>query len=225
MSVATENFLKTIYRLSQTPGADTRPGRLAGELNISNAAATDMARNLARRGLIHYEKYQELKLTEKGRTKALVLIRKHRLWEALLFKLFDINLGEIHREAELLEHQTSDFLAGRISDYLGNPTSDPHGDPIPDQEGIIPSQLSYIPVLKTQEGNRYIVKRLFSSEDDFFDFCETNGLRIDAEILVEKQYPSQGMTTLRIGDSKILVNREFASKIFVSELESNDVEP
>src|SRR5690606_33049030 len=119
---------------------DTKPGNIAKKLGISNAAATDMAKKLAARELLHYEKYQALQLTDKGAKMAINVVRKHRLWEALLFKMFDMSLHEIHREAELLEHQTSDFLAEKISAYLGNPKFDPHGDPIPNADGEITTE-------------------------------------------------------------------------------------
>ena len=89
---------------------------------------------------MEYKKYKELQLTEKGTKKALLVIRKHRLWEAFLHKTFDMSLHDIHREAELLEHETSDFLANKISEYLGNPKFDPHGDPIPNASGEIVSK-------------------------------------------------------------------------------------
>ena len=79
MSVSKENFIKTIYKLQQGVGQNTRPGTIAAALGISNAAATDMARKLAARGLINYIKYQPVTLTESGRLMALEVLRKHRL--------------------------------------------------------------------------------------------------------------------------------------------------
>ena len=137
MSVAIENFVKAIYKNDKHDSNDTKPGNIAKKLGISNAAATDMAKKLAEKDLLNYEKYQALQLTDKGEKMALNVVRKHRLWEALLFKMFDMSLHDIHREAELLEHQTSDLLANKISEYLGNPKFDPHGDPIPNELGEI----------------------------------------------------------------------------------------
>ena len=131
MSVAIENFVKAIYNNDIQDHHNTKPGNIAKKLGISNAAATDMAKKLASKNLLQYEKYQALQLTEEGTKMALNVVRKHRLWESLLFKMFDMSLHEIHREAEFLEHETSDFLANKISEYLGNPKFDPHGDPIP----------------------------------------------------------------------------------------------
>jgi DtxR family Mn-dependent transcriptional regulator len=39
--------------------------------------------------------------------------------------------GQVHAEAERLEHVLSDELEERIAAKLGQRTRDPHGDPIP----------------------------------------------------------------------------------------------
>ncbi len=136
MSVSVENFIKTVYHLNENGEKDTKPGSIASELNISNAATTDMSRKLARKNLIYYQKYKPILLTAKGQKMALSVIRKHRLWETFLFENFNLSLDEIHREAELLEHQTSDFLADKIEELLGMPKVDPHGTPIPNLDKI-----------------------------------------------------------------------------------------
>ena len=57
MSIAVENFVKAIYKNGKRDNNDTKPGNIAKELGISNAAATDMAKKLAVKDLLHYEKY------------------------------------------------------------------------------------------------------------------------------------------------------------------------
>ena len=84
MTISVENFVKVIYKQSLLSEADTRLSTIAGILNISNAAATDMARKLAARELVNYTKYKPLTLAEKGMELALNVLRKHRLWESFL---------------------------------------------------------------------------------------------------------------------------------------------
>ena len=69
-------------------------------------------KKLSEKGLVHYKRYKGSELTEKGKLVAANVIRKHRLWEALLYQLFDMSLHEIHREAELLAP-----LEPLVSDY------------------------------------------------------------------------------------------------------------
>ncbi|MTE26135.1 metal-dependent transcriptional regulator [Winogradskyella ouciana] len=217
MSVATENFIKAIYNNNSHDARNTKPGNIAKKLGISNAAATDMAKKLAIKDLLHYEKYQELQLTDKGKKMALNVIRKHRLWEAFLFKMFDMSLHDIHREAELLEHQTSDLLANKISEYLGNPKFDPHGDPIPNSEGEITTTDTSIPLSNAVEGKKYVISRLTSDDKEFFEFCAHHKLKYGNEIKVSKQFKNNKMTELSVENNTILLNEDFTTLIYVNE--------
>lgn len=215
VSIATENFVKTVYQFDQKKGYDTRPGTIARELGISNAAATDMARKLARKELIEYEKYKELRLTPAGRSMALGIIRKHRLWETFLHQVFGLGMHEIHREAELLEHLTSDFLADRISHFLGHPTTDPHGDPIPDPAGELPDDPGAVLLSQAPAGSVYEVSRLSGSEKEFFDFCQARGLTVGTMLRVKNQIPNPRMTEIEMGGSILLLHAGLAQILHV----------
>ena len=139
---------------------------------------------------------------------ALNVVRKHRLWEAFLFKTFDMSLHDIHREAELLEHQTSDFLAEQINSYLGHPKFDPHGDPIPNSDGEITTKNTSVSLSKTEEGKSYVISRLMSDDKEFFEFCALNGLKNGNTVLVSKQFSKNKMTQITINNSTILLNED-----------------
>ncbi|MFD2822415.1 iron dependent repressor, metal binding and dimerization domain protein [Lacinutrix iliipiscaria] len=218
MSVSIDNFIKAIYKNGVDEKNDTKPGSIAKKLNISNAAATDMAKKLATRDVLHYEKYQPLQLTEKGTKLALNIIRKHRLWETLLYKLFDMSLFEIHQEAEVLEHQTSDDLAKRINAYLGNPKFDPHGDPIPDEKGEIHTSNHALTLSDSIEGKTYTIARLMSDDKEFFDFCALYGLKLGSKIMVTNQFQFNKMTQVSINNNTLLLNESFTNIIYVNEI-------
>lgn len=218
MTISIENFVKTVYKQSMLFNADTKLSTIAGLLNITNAAATDMARKLAIKKLANYTKYKPLTLTPLGNKLALSVIRKHRLWESYLHRTLNLSLHEIHREAEQLEHLTSDFLADKIEQYLGCPKVDPHGDPIPANNGIIVTDDSQLLLSEAKAGNKYKISRLFSSEKDFFDFCIANHITIGSNIWVEKQYDSNKMTEIKINQNKILLNNLFTNVIFVKQI-------
>jgi len=217
MSDSTENFIKVIYQFEQNQSLDTKPGTIAKALGISNAAATDMARKLALKELVNFQKYRPLHLTEEGKTMALKVIRKHRLWETFLYRTFNLSLHEIHREAELLEHLTSDFLTERISAFLGSPDTDPHGDPIPDVHGQITSGEGQVTLMTSEPGFQYRVIRLAGSGNEFFTFCDENGIVIGASLWVEKQYPKNKMTRVDINNTKLLLHSEMSNIIFVEQ--------
>jgi DtxR family Mn-dependent transcriptional regulator len=217
MSIAIENFVKAIYNNDKHDIKDTKPGNIAKKLGISNAAATDMAKKLATKDLLNYEKYQKLQLTEKGTKMALNVVRKHRLWEAFLYKMFDMSLHDIHREAELLEHQTSNLLADKISAYLGHPKFDPHGDPIPNADGEITTEDTSISLSEATEGKTYMISRLMSDDKEFFDFCAQNEIKYRNTLTVSKQFISNKMTQISIGSNTIVLNEDFTKIIYVDE--------
>ena len=218
MSVATENFVKAIYQFSKHSEYDTKPSSVAKKLGITSAAATDMSKKLALKGLLDYKKYQELKLTAEGELMALRIVRKHRIWESLLFKILDLSLHEIHQEAELLEHETSDFLAEKIHEYLGFPDFDPHGDPIPDINGKFPDLKDSVALSKAVVNKNYRISRLQSDDKEFFDFCAEHKLTNGELITVEKQFEKTQMTQVKVNGVTLLLNYNFTSLIQISNV-------
>lgn len=217
MSISIENFVKTIYLQEQHIKGDTRPSNLSKLLNISNAATTDMARSLSQKKLVNYEKYQKLSLTPEGEALALMVIRKHRLWETFLHETLKLSLLEIHEEAEKLEHSTSDFLIDKIDEFLQYPTSDPHGDPIPCSRGSITFIEDSIILSEAEIDKDYVIVRLFSSDPVFFDFCASNDIVLGASIRMEKDFEKMKMKEYKINEKTILLNKEITNIIYVKQ--------
>lgn len=218
ISISTENFIKAIYNSEHREGGGSKTGSIARELGITSAAATDMAQKLAMKKLIDYKKYKELKLTPAGRKMALGIIRKHRLWETFLHEVFGLTMYEVHREAEMLEHLTSDFLAEKMSLYLGNPSTDPHGDPIPSEQGEVLSDDYCLRLSSAESGKEYKISRLSGTDREFFEFCHSNQLIVGSTLAVKKQYDKSSMTEIEISSAKLLLNAELANSIYVSKI-------
>src|SRR5919106_1169984 len=130
-----ENYLKAIF---QAQTALTRAdalvpmGQLASALGVVRGTATTMVKALAESGLVRYEPYAGVRLTQAGEKLASLVLRRHRLIELFLVKILGMSWTEVHDEAENLEHAVSDRLIDSIDEMLGRPAVDPHGDPIPD---------------------------------------------------------------------------------------------
>lgn len=134
-STSEENYIKAIFHL-QTDGSVTT-NELAGELKTRPASVTDMMKKLRAKKLVHYEAYRGFRLTNEGRKLALLIIRRHRLWEYFLAEKLKFSWDEVHAVAEDLEHVSSKKLVDKLDEFLGFPRFDPHGDPIPDANGRI----------------------------------------------------------------------------------------
>jgi DtxR family Mn-dependent transcriptional regulator len=131
-----ENYIKAIYHLQHADGTVTT-NELAAELKTKPASVTDMMKKLKTKKLVHYQAYHGFRLSTQGEKLALIIIRRHRLWEFFLAEKLKFRWEEVHVVAEDLEHVSSKKLIDKLDEYLGFPRFDPHGDPIPDRNGKI----------------------------------------------------------------------------------------
>jgi len=76
----------------------------------------------------------DIQLSLKGFEKAEELVRAHRLWESYQVNTMGLQEGQIHDEADRLEHLLTDEMIDEVDKKLGYPTSDPHGSPIPQKK-------------------------------------------------------------------------------------------
>ncbi len=217
-SVSIENFIKSIYKLSKRGTRRVKTNQLAEELQISNPAITDMIKKLSEKNWVNYQKYKGFVLTVEGEKIALNVLRKHRLWETFLHNVLQLSKHEIHREAEMLEHGTTDFLADKLDEFLGRPEKDPHGTPIPDNQGNIFYDENSIVLNQGLIGDEYKIVRLSSTGREFYDFCQDNGLQIGTKLRIKKQYPNSKMTTVLVENTKISVHYDIAKKIFIKNV-------
>lgn len=125
-----EDYLKALLSLANGGGA-ARTVALAEWLGVSAAAATIMLQRLAAAGMVEYVPYRGARLTRRGRTEAVRVVRRHRILETFLVSQLGFSPDAVHPEAERLEHAASDALIEAMARVLGEPETDPHGSPIP----------------------------------------------------------------------------------------------
>ena len=142
-----EDYLKCILLEEQRePGTLVTMGQVAAALRVAPGTVTAMVKALADGGLLAYEPYSGVRLTDYGRQLAGHVLRRHRLVEQFLVKVMGMDWTEVHSEAELLEHAVSERLIARMDEMLGFPSVDPHGDTIPDARGVVAApQLPTLP--------------------------------------------------------------------------------
>ena len=139
LTLAEENYLKAILSISLNGDGKASTNAIAKEINTSAASVSDMLKKLQDKRMINYKKYKGVELSKKGRSKAINILRKHRLWETFLVNKLGFNWGEVHDMAEQLEHIKSEELVNRLDAFLEHPKFDPHGEPIPTKEGKLPT--------------------------------------------------------------------------------------
>ena len=210
-----EDYLKIILEL----GGDTTKvnnKQIVSSLAVSPASVSEMISKLVKEQLVEHSPYQGVQLTETGLQKASSLIRKHRLWEVFLVEHLDYSWNEVHDDAEVLEHVTSEQLADHLEDYLNHPMHCPHGGIIPKKEQVGHEErrqtLESYPV-----GSKVRIARVLD-EKELLDYLVTIDLNIDEEYEIVDVAAYEGPITIQNQQKKIPVSFKAASTIFVDKL-------
>ncbi len=137
VSPSKEDYLKAIWTLSErdTERQEVGTNNLAEQLQVSPPAVSKMLKQMEQQSLVAHLPYYGVSLTEKGRTLAIRIVRRHRLLELFLSEILNYPSDTVHDEAEHLEHHISDEFERRMDALLGFPKSCPHGSPIPNVDG------------------------------------------------------------------------------------------
>src|SRR6201995_5111639 len=136
----TEMYLRTIYDLEEE-GVIPLRARIAERLEQSGPTVSQTVARMERDGLLQIAGDRHLELTDKGRTRAVAVMRKHRLAERLLVDVIGLAWENVHAEACRWEHVMSEEVERRLVEVLNHPTTSPYGNPIPrlDELGIAPN--------------------------------------------------------------------------------------
>lgn len=213
LSVSIEDYIKTIHYLeAEHQRATTR--RIAQALNVRMASVTGMIKHLAAEGYVRHKPYQGARLTEKGRTVAINLIRRHRLIELFLSQTLGLSWDELHDDAEALEHHVSDRLIERIDEYLGGPEFDPHGSPIPDKKGRLPAHEG-VAIADLTPGQSGRVVEVADSDPEFLRYLTGLKIEIGSTLNLVDIAPFDGPITLVLGKSRIAIGPEAARRVYV----------
>lgn len=179
-----ENYIKSIFKISENEKSSVSTNALAEMLGTSAASVTDMLKKLADKSLVNYKKYRGVSLTAQGKIIATKLVRKHRLWEVFLVEKLRFSWEQVHDIAEELEHIKSDELVSRLDAYLDYPKFDPHGDPIPNADGkfTIRNQFQLSELIPGHEAMLVGVRK---HETSFLEYLNNLKIKIGSNILVK----------------------------------------
>ena len=216
-TISVENYLKAIFSHQTGEEGLVKTKEIAAALEVSLPSVSGMIKNLADEGMVDYEPYRGVRLTEKGRRAALRVIRNHRLIEVFLVQTLGYTWDEVHNEAERLEHAVSDTLVERIDAFLNYPRFDPHGDPIPTAEGEIHRR--QLPTLaETEAGREVKVERVLDQAPEVLKYLDRVGLRPGAILEVREILPFDGQMFLFVRGDEVVISRTLASKLLVTTL-------
>jgi len=124
-----EEYLEAIHELEEE-GSQVIQARLVERLGHSAPTVSEMVRRLRQDGYLEVEN-RVITFTDRGRSRAESVVRKHRLAERLLTDVIGLEWHKAHGEAGRWEHVMSDEVEALLVKLLHNPTTCPHGNPIP----------------------------------------------------------------------------------------------
>lgn len=212
-STSEENYIKAIYHLQKDGTVTTN--ELAAELQTRAASVTDMMKKLRTKKMVNYQAYKGFTLTAEGKKLALLIIRRHRLWEFFLAEKLKFSWEEVHAVAEDLEHVSSKKLIDKLDEFLGFPRFDPHGDPIPDANGKIETSkqvcLSDLPLHTTG-----VVCYVSDQSSGMLELLGHKKIGIGTKLEVKKKFEYDQSLEIKIRQMTATnISGELAKNIFV----------
>jgi len=217
ISLVEENYLKALLSLTNQQGV-VNVNELSKRLEIKMPTVTSMMKKLAEKKLVKYESYKPLKLTEKGKKAAALIIRKHRLAEMFLVEKMGLGWEEVHDIAEQMEHIQSPVLFAKMDELLGFPKLDPHGSPIPDKSGKMKWK-AYNKLSDCKKGDLVKVVAVINTSEEFLKFLTSRNISLGLEMKVKtvEAFDKSMVITWRNSIPEILSNT-VCERILVEQL-------
>lgn len=213
-STSEENYIKAIFHLEK--GGTVTTNELSAELKTKPASVTDMMKKLRDKKLVHYKAYHGFRLTNDGRKVALLIIRRHRLWELFLAEKLKFTWDEVHEVAEDLEHVNNKKLIDKLDEFLGFPRFDPHGDPIPDKDGNIETSkqvcLADLPL-----NHPATVSYVSDQSTEMLELMNHKKIAIGTKLEIKKKFNFDNSLEIKIRQQAAITNisGELAKNIYV----------
>ena len=111
-----EEYLKVIYILKNTK-KDIRVTDIAKKIDKSKASVNNAINLLKNDGLIEYEPYGQIKLTEKGETEAIKIIEAYDIVKLFLTDILNANKENVDEEAKKIKTILSDDTLNKLAKY------------------------------------------------------------------------------------------------------------
>jgi len=216
LTAPVEDYLKAIYAIGRGTGA-AATNEIAQRLAIAPASVSGMVRRLADQGLLAYERYRGVRLTDAGKRAALRTLRRHRVIEAYLAEALNYPWDRVHVEAERLEHAASDELIDRMAATIGEPEFDPHGAPIPTREGAV-DETVYKSLGDLEIGASGSVVRVADEDPEMLRYLAELSIVPGKRVTVKARAPYDGPITLLVGRHELSIGPALAAQVLVSPM-------
>lgn len=117
LSSSLEDYLEAIFHIVREKQA-ARAKDIADRLSVGRSSVTGALKALSERDLVNYAPYDIITLTDKGRTVAEEIVRKHEVLREFFVKVLSIEEGEADAAACKLEHTISETVFERFIEFI-----------------------------------------------------------------------------------------------------------
>lgn len=200
-SLTEENYLKALFNIANESG-EVNVAELSKSLEIKMPTVTSMMKKLGEKKLVHYESYKPLRLTEKGKKEAGLIIRKHRLTEMFLVDKMKMGWEDVHDIAEQIEHIQSVAFFEKMDEMLGYPKIDPHGSPIPDKNGKVVWK-DYNKLSDCEVGEMVKLAAVINTSSEFLKFLNAREMRLGLKIKIKAIEPFDKSIIISYGKRQV----------------------
>jgi len=217
MTYSEENYIKAIYHLSLFQKKGVNTNAIAKMIETKASSVTDMIKKLAEKGLVEYQKYQGVTLTDSGLYAAKMIVRKHRLWEVFLVEKLDFTWDEVHDVAEELEHIQSEKLINKLDAFLGFPTEDPHGDPIPNARGEI-KKVDKKLLSDLKIGQKSICVGVKDTSSEFLKYLDKQQIALGSNFEIKEKESFDASLIVLVNGNEMNISNKIASNLYVKTI-------
>ncbi len=119
MTDSLEEYLYTIYYLIKMNGI-ARVTDIANSMEVTKASTNKALNLLKDQGLINYEKYRNITITNNGIVRAKYIERRHELFRKFLKDIIKTDEKLVESETEKLAHCISCHTAAKLEKFIEN---------------------------------------------------------------------------------------------------------
>ncbi len=115
MTPGLEDYLKAIYVVKRRKNCEkVRPKEISEVMGVKMSSVNSAIKKLADMGLVSYEKYGDIELTDEGRRLAELVYKKGEIIAEFLTNFLGIDVNEAYNYAHKLEHILDDDVIDRM---------------------------------------------------------------------------------------------------------------
>ena len=206
-----EDYLEVISALSAENGF-ARLTDIANAMSVKKPSATAALNTLSDKGLVEYEKYKPVVLTEEGRQRAQNVCKKHKLLRGFFTGVLGVDEVSANIAACRMEHALDDSIMEKLVDFLKGSGSNSCSKCARKKEALCADCPHAVPLSELGVGERAVVLASVKSK--------SGGVLLPADSLVVllRRAPLGDPVIVRVNDSEISLRKSQAEKIAVKRI-------